>query len=357
MTANVLITGAAGFIGGSVITELAASNNSLLDRQHVFAAIRSEEQAQALSTLGVNVLRLALNDEEAVAEAVSKNNISIVIHVASSIDPGLALPLIDALSKRKEATGDKTYFIHTSALSAFYEKCGWPAGKTQDTGPIFETEKRLADSYPVRKTDVAVIEHAQARGVTSFVIVPSLIYGKGTGPWNKLSVVLPPIVQASIKRNGVNKFPENTKVSGSHVSDLTALYRKVVEKILSKETIPSDTEGYYFATAHDIYLWEASDHLAAALKARGLVTDSTTKIWANDEEAAEALGVPVAFLQALWNSGDDLVSERTRAIGWNPAWDRERFLRNIDDEVVAVLEEEKPKSSLIDSLHEAAKAH
>ena len=45
------------------------------------------------------------------------------------------------------------------------------------------------------------------------------------------------------------------------------------------------------------------DHLAVALKARNLVTDSETRIWPDYEAAAEGLGVPVQFVKPLWNSG------------------------------------------------------
>ena len=38
----------------------------------------------------------------------------------------------------------------------------------------------------------------------------SFLDGKGSGEWNKLSVVLPPYVQASISQKAVYKFPENT---------------------------------------------------------------------------------------------------------------------------------------------------
>lgn len=93
------------------------------------------------------------------------------------------------------------------------------------------------------------------------------------------------------------------KVSGVHISDLTALYGRIIDKIHRKETIQSGTEGYYFALAHDLFWWETLDHLAAALNARGLVTDSKTRLWPSDEAAAEALGVPVPFVQLLWNSG------------------------------------------------------
>ena len=39
----------------------------------------------------------------------------------------------------------------TSGLSAFYERTGWPHGEFKDTGPVFDLEKQLADTFPVRK--------------------------------------------------------------------------------------------------------------------------------------------------------------------------------------------------------------
>lgn len=76
----------------------------------------------------------------------------------------------------------------TSGLSAFMELTGWPAGEITD---VFETEKKLADSYPIRevslssisagtwhwqaKTDVAVTEYSKAQGITSFIVIPSCV--------------------------------------------------------------------------------------------------------------------------------------------------------------------------------------
>ncbi|KAJ4038349.1 hypothetical protein NW756_007037 [Fusarium oxysporum] len=54
-----------------------------------------------------------------------------------------------------------------------------------------------------------VIEYAQAQGVTPFVIVPSIVYGRGTGAWNQLSVMVPGLTQASLKLGRVYKFDEN----------------------------------------------------------------------------------------------------------------------------------------------------
>lgn len=55
----------------------------------------------------------------------------------------------------------------------------------------------------------------------------------------------------------------------------------------------------------------------------------------------------------MYLSGQNIVDDKSR-LDWQPAWDYKRFLDNIDDEIEAVLELGKAKSSLIDSLFKAA---
>lgn len=93
------------------------------------------------------------------------------------------------------------------------------------------------------------------------------------------------------------------KVSSVHISDLTALYGRIIENILQGEPLPAGREGYYFALAHYLHLGEVLDHLAIELKARDLITDSKTRIYPDDEAAARSLGVPAPFVRPLWNSG------------------------------------------------------
>ncbi len=55
------------------------------------------------------------------------------------------------------------------------------------------------------------------------------------------------------------------------------------------------------------------------------------------------------------NISAHIIADNAFKLGWKPSWDKARFLENIDDEVAAVLELGKAKSSLVDSLILAAK--
>ncbi|KAH7213022.1 hypothetical protein DER44DRAFT_743559 [Fusarium oxysporum] len=222
MSRNILITGAAGYIGGFIVANL-LSKHPETTKQQVFAAVRTDEQAKALSTLGINVLKLDLSDEQAVVNEMSSHKISVIVHAANSINPELALPLINALAKQKKSAGKQTHFIHTSGLSAFYANSGWPRTVNKDTDAVFETEKEFADSYPIRKSLQAV-----------------------------------------------------------HISGLTALYCRIIHAALKNEEIPSGKEGYYSAVAHETDMWEFQDHLAAAMKARGLVSSNKPEMYSSD---------------------------------------------------------------------------
>jgi len=55
------------------------------------------------------------------------------------------------------------------------------------------------------------------------------------------------------------------------------------------------------------------------------------------------------------SSGDNITIENGYKIGWQPKWNKERFLQHVDDEIDAVLELGKAKSSLVDSMFESAR--
>ncbi|PYI03964.1 hypothetical protein BO78DRAFT_321520, partial [Aspergillus sclerotiicarbonarius CBS 121057] len=314
------------------------------------AAVRSQEQAQSLSQLGIHVLQVDLGDIEAVTGHVLQNNIDIIIHTATSIDSQVALNLITALQKRRETSKKKTYLVHTTGLSAFDENTGWPFGEVKDTDRVFDLEQQSKDSYIVRQVDVFVTEQAKAAGVTSLIVAPPTLYGRGSGTWNKLSPQIPGLVRASITHQKAHKFAQNREVVLTHISDLTGFYARLVEAILREEIIPVGEEGYYFIVSNSISWWDIVDRLAVALHARGMVAEPIATVWPSDEMAADALGVPVKFAHSMWNSGPKVICDNKDKVGWQPMWDNGRFLASLDDEITDYLELGRPKSSLLDSL-------
>jgi saccharopine dehydrogenase-like NADP-dependent oxidoreductase len=56
--------------GGSLVSDFQASDKPALKAAQIVAAVRSTEQAEALSKEGIDVLQLDLADEKAVVETV-----------------------------------------------------------------------------------------------------------------------------------------------------------------------------------------------------------------------------------------------------------------------------------------------
>lgn len=86
MYANILVTGAAGYIGGSIVADFKSSKDEVLRDAHISAAVRSEEQAHALRQLGVDAFCLDLSDEKAATEIVLQHNSMILCMAPTKLD-------------------------------------------------------------------------------------------------------------------------------------------------------------------------------------------------------------------------------------------------------------------------------
>ena len=70
--------------GGSIISDLLCNHGSLIRKENIITPVRSQEQANALSKLGVKVVRIDLSDEKDVVDTISQNNGTITSHIRSS---------------------------------------------------------------------------------------------------------------------------------------------------------------------------------------------------------------------------------------------------------------------------------
>lgn len=93
--------------------------------------------------------------------------VDIVVHTASSAVPDHARNLIRALGQRRKHSGNEVYYIHVCRASPFFqneelisvksgitalftEEAGWPFGEVKDSDNIYEKEKQIGPSNPVR---------------------------------------------------------------------------------------------------------------------------------------------------------------------------------------------------------------
>lgn len=113
-THNILITGASGYLGGSLLARL--KDAGLPAFNNLFALVRTDAQAEAVTQYGAQPLKLDVNDEAAVRAAVVDREITIVYYL---IDPIYSTPqvhFIKALAEVKRLTGADVHFLHVSSI-------------------------------------------------------------------------------------------------------------------------------------------------------------------------------------------------------------------------------------------------
>ncbi|WP_336347163.1 NAD-dependent epimerase/dehydratase family protein [Pseudomonas monsensis] len=204
---KVFITGAAGFIGGSIATGLLQAGHN------VTGLVRSAEQADELKALGITPVIGTLEDSTLLAAQASAAD--AVINAASSDHRGAVETLLDALR------GSNKAFLHTSGSSIVGDASG---GKSSD---VIYVEDNLPPPTVDKAARVAIdnlILAAAKDGVNSAVICNTLIYGHSLGV-NRDSVQLPRLLKQARKSDVVRHVGSGQNIwSNVHIEDVVALY-------------------------------------------------------------------------------------------------------------------------------------
>jgi uncharacterized protein YbjT (DUF2867 family) len=116
---RILLTGATGFIGGTILTTLLASSSPLLKDNPISLLLRSQAAAEKLkSTYGTRVqtfLYKDLDDIEATIQIASQHD--IVINTTLGYHEASAVALTKGLGIRRKETGRDCWILHTSGTS------------------------------------------------------------------------------------------------------------------------------------------------------------------------------------------------------------------------------------------------
>jgi len=237
---NVFITGAAGFIGGSIAT-------GLVNKGHqVTGLVRNAEQAAELKALGIEPVIGTLDDEALLIEQARKAD--GVINAASSDHRGAVEALLSGLR------GTNRPFLHTSGSSIVGDASG---GEGSDN---IYYEGQLPTATPDKAARVAIDDLVLAAandGVRSAVLCNSLIYGHSLGV-RRDSVQLPRLIKQARKSGVVRHVGTGGNIwSNVHINDVVELYA------LALENTPAGT--FYFVESGEASFRDMSNAIAETL--------------------------------------------------------------------------------------------
>ena len=210
---KVFITGATGYIGGSLAVKLVANGH------HVSGLVRTQDKAAQLKATGIEPVLGTLADFSVIKSAAGRADATV--NAANSDDSFVAKALIEALA------GSGKPLIHTSGSSVIADLA---AGEPSDV--VFNEDTPFRP-LPERMLRVAIereILTAARRGIRSVVIRPTLIYGRGHG-LNPNSMQLPHLIELAQTSGVARHVGRGLNIwSHVHIDDVVALYLLALEK-------------------------------------------------------------------------------------------------------------------------------
>lgn len=279
---KIFVTGATGFIGGSVAATLAKAGHD------VVGLVRSQAKADACKAFGVKPIIGELADAELLTEQAKAAD--AVINAASSDDRHAADTFIAALS------GTGKTLIHTSGTSIVADEAmGEPSEE-------IHSESTELDPAPDKMARVALDRAVlNADGVRSIVLCNSLIYGDALGP-EAHSVQLPRLVSEARESGTAHYIGRGlNRWSTVHVEDVAALYK------LALEEAPTGTFAY-------VENGESSFQDMAVAMADGLGLNGAASMSSSDAEDRWGREIAVFAL----GSNSRVRGHVARELGWKP---------------------------------------
>ena len=273
---KIFLTGATGYIGGSVGARLLAEGHA------VTGLVRTEAGAKELQARGIGAVLGTLDDSDVIARA--SREADAVIDTAEANHAGV----VDAIAAAVRGSG----IVATDA-----------AGEPVDT--IYDEYSTFTPSFPrmVQRAAIdQVVFDCSKQNVRAVVVRPTMIYGGGKGVRTESAQVPALIDNAKKEGIGVHIGRGENYWANVHIDDVVELY------VLALAKAPAG--ALYYAENGE----EQLKNVAASIS-RLLGYGGKTRNW-SPQEAEAALG-PKAI--SSFGSNSRVRGKRSRAeLGWKP---------------------------------------
>jgi nucleoside-diphosphate-sugar epimerase len=276
---RVTLTGATGFVGSHILTEL-------LEHGHeVTALVRDHDQADSVAARGGTPIVVDLYDRPAAVGLL--RGAAGAIHTASpgdetsaNLDSAVADAAIEALA------GTGKPYLHISGLWIYGDNTSISEESPANPPPL------VAWKEPIERR---VLDAKQMRGV---VIVSSVAYGDGGGGIPGLLLASPRDTDGNLIMLGTGQQHWSTV----HVADLANFFRRVLED-------DSARGRYVIGNGLNPTVAELTEAAAVAAEATGTVPGS-------DDEARARLGD--YFAEVLLLDQGTFAARARDQLGWSP---------------------------------------
>ncbi|KAG6853598.1 hypothetical protein C0991_002921 [Blastosporella zonata] len=287
---HIFILGATGYLGGSLLSRFIDRPD--FETLDVTALVRSQDKADKLNLLGVRAIVGSFTDLSVLEEVASEAD--LVINAAAADELDAVGALLKGLEKRHKETGVVPSYIHTT-----------------------------------------------------FIILPSLVYGLATGKLvdlgvqNQYSIQLPILISLSLDRGQGGMIGEGKNIwPNVHIDDATDLYLVLFDAIIAGKDIGHGREGIYFSENGEHTFYDIGVEISKALVELGKGTSTEPTSLTKEELDKYFYG------SNFFGANSRCRANRSRAIGWRPTKTARDLLASIKPEVESLVEDSSYKSVL-----------
>ncbi|CAL1702855.1 unnamed protein product [Somion occarium] len=344
----ILVLGATGYIGGSVLARLLAHSDR--DEFDITALVRSPRNAARLDSFGITTVIGTL--EEAGKLEVLASQAHVVFSMADAKNLRAIQAILRGLRKRREDTGDLPLLIHNSGTACLNDD----ARGMYSSDVIYDDMKpeqieALPSSQPHRQVDMAIVEADQRGYLRSYIILPSSVYGIVSGPLvnarvqNPYARLMPHFIRCALDRGQVGMVGNGVSTwNNVEIGELTDLYMILLETLLAEpEKAGHGSEGYYFAENGEHTWCELSRAIGVALRQLG-ISKNIEPTSLNEEEVAKYGGTLGGY--ALGTNAR-CRANRARALGWRPTKTTNDMLDSLKAQSQALIMEQQAKQQMM----------
>ncbi|KAJ7627859.1 hypothetical protein DFH06DRAFT_1208945 [Mycena polygramma] len=326
MLTNILLFGATGYIGGSVLEKLLTHPRSA--EFQISVLVRDPAKAEKLKAFKVTPVVGDLNSDFELITALAKDA-DVVFSLADSTNIPAEKAILAGAKARFETTKKRTTYIHVSGvgviadLKVFGEHANSPVYDDMDAAQM----AAISPNQPHRPVDLEILaadpddsDEDNTGYIKSYIVLPTTVYGLATGRLVKAGIqkvnngLLQPLIGVSLARGQGGMVGNGKNVWNSvEIDELAELFIILYDATVADPDLAHGHQGLYFAESGEAY--ELSD--VYKIVARILFNNGKGKSAEPTSFTTEEMK-ELSWLGPLIGSNANCMASRARALGWNP---------------------------------------